>query len=226
MSSPEIAAVCLLALAVLVGARWLRAWRRQWRHARHVVRAAGLAPVTVGEGDPRFGAMSLTDEPVLNYEWPPFLAAPEEPDWYEVRVPVIPPPGQPWERQEPTAAEVAASRAAHGYIPELDTDPGPGGEERSPGPACPRCGVAHREPHCADGREWGPWPPDRYVLEVDRLPRMGPASLERLADTGDIRDAALLADAAAFMRDQDAEVADWLAGRAIVWARLEIGALA
>ncbi len=24
--------------------------------------------------------------------------------------------------------------------------------------ACPRCGTDHKEPHCADGREWGPFP--------------------------------------------------------------------
>ena len=45
-----------------------------------------------------------------------------------------------------------ARRAARGAL-RASVYPGRPGQK-----ACPRCGAPHKEPHCADGREWGPFP--------------------------------------------------------------------
>ncbi len=58
------------------------------------------------------------------------------------------------EAQQPPPSRLAARarRAARGAL-RASVYPGRPGQK-----ACPRCGAAHREPHCADGREWGPFP--------------------------------------------------------------------
>ena len=74
-----------------------------------------------------------------------------------------------------------------------------------PGPArdaCPRCGQDHKEPHCADGREWGQWPPET-----------------RLADTGDIRDARLLAERIAELRARDDDAQAFMSAREAEFAQ-------
>lgn len=77
----------MVLIAVPWSVRWLLAWRWQWRHAAHVVRAAQLAPVIPGEGDPRFGSMDLTAEIRAWPEWDDTALAslrdpgPGGPDW-------------------------------------------------------------------------------------------------------------------------------------------------
>jgi hypothetical protein len=98
-----------------------------WRLNRHHPGRHVAAPLPVGLDD-RFGSMCLDDELRIREElhhvdgfvpapWE-VLADPVEAHYAQVAEMLA----APVERAEPTEAEVAESRAAHGYIPELDSD--------------------------------------------------------------------------------------------------------
>lgn len=122
------------ALGVVYALGACLAWDLARANLRHGHHEARLAPVVVGEGDPRFGSMSLVEEP---RDWTAGgWARPVTVELTRERIEERGDDGEwhvvsEWHREPPSEAEVAASRALHGYIPELD----PGPEAAAPAPS-------------------------------------------------------------------------------------------
>lgn len=198
---------------------WL-AWdlaRANLRHGHH--ERPPLPPLIVGDGDPRFGSMCITSEAVLHHELPsaagylrgldsvfghvtmtgvPRCSDPPEESCADAACPVHGwnDDDAPWTVIEhepappPSEAEVAAARARHGYIPELD--PGPEAAAPAPSPdqlticedwtmptdiACRACAQVDDGWACqADLGGRCPSDPDNYVPEPDPRaePSLGP----------------------------------------------------
>jgi hypothetical protein len=112
--------------------------------------------------------------------------------------------GQTPQQAEPTPAEVAESRARHGYLPELEEDSLHDETlawEGACGPVASESGIA------VDAAPWEDAPGGQpEMTPVAALP----GQPERLADTGDIASAHLLAAITADLNAQDADTAEWL----------------
>jgi len=64
-------------------------------------------------------------------------------------------PGREEDGTDPKPQPAASTMGPRAASPGEPSNPA-GGLTRQQ--ACPRCGAAHKEPHCAGGREWGPFP--------------------------------------------------------------------
>jgi hypothetical protein len=209
--------VAVLSLAVwgLVKVpRLVRGWRYDWARAKHLLVEVEAAP----EPDRDFyGSMSLADEPdprgythpMSDLAWLPAPEVAHEDDWLaQTRADLAPDAldALPAEWTEPSDDDwEPITDSGPGKAPSVD--PGP-----DPGEHVTLCSGCLMEAHC-DGTElncdctcglpedWSE--PDDDDWEPIR---------ERLADTGDIMDAALAADVAAYQRAQDDQVRAWCSG--------------
>jgi hypothetical protein len=180
--------------------RLVRGWRYDWAEAKHLTGP----PVVEPEPDRDFyGAASLADE----LAW---LAA--QPEVAHERLPTADERTQMLAELAPETLDVSTEVAA-ALVAALD-DSGPG-EAPSVDPG-PDPIVLHMLPE-AEAEQWLRDHADDYQ------PRLIPAHVEprdwvaelapsRLADTGDIMDANLAADVAAYQRAQNDQVRAWCSG--------------
>jgi hypothetical protein len=215
-------------LWVAFARRWVHAWVYSWRQAAHAyAEVAAEFPVVDGPeliaglrlGE-RYGSMILAEERGLRavQASTTFLPAPlhHEPGWRERTMAELAPEAL---SEEVARAEEDAPEGSY-FLAELD-DSGLGGSSSlaPPGPA--------QASHGGDDQGWdvpvcatdsGPAPgadltgslsPHHPEEDPGPVAHAGPG-LTRLADTGDIRDAALLATVTAELHRQDDDTAEYL----------------
>ena len=179
---------------------WVAGWRYDWARAKHLVHEVERAN---GPDQGFYGSMNLADEPFT------LLAAYPPPDeWMDAGM-----TGPDWREQtaaalSPGALEEVMPHAdlAAPVDPRPHVSPGPGGlSSLTPGP-----GPGHiHNGSCSDDRCWNGGPGRR-------------ADLERLADTGDIASARLLAEVQAELRAMDDDCAAYRSALVAECARVRV----
>lgn len=200
-----LAVAAVAALLSVPAGRYAIYERRHRRHQRHLA-AVRIEPVRPGEGDPRCGSMQLDDEMTLY--GPPdggsscsFL--PAAPDWRDQTMAELSPEALAVHHDDfPQGPEAAASwgDCSGPGAPSQVSAPGPAEMSESV-PTAPR----RAEPWPKDTGASGGW---GWALTGAHAPV---SALERLADTGDIASARLLAEWDAELRAQDDDAAAFLA---------------
>jgi hypothetical protein len=204
----EMSAHWVIALTGIGGLLALAAGRvawyeaRHWRQAKHLLTEVEAAPEP---GRDFYGSMGRADEeawggrgPSASYE--EWLAEGQEPDWLaQTRADLAP-------EALNEDGRFVADWTTGAYVP-LPPDSGPGvcpPNDDAPGPDPTGSAAGQPDKNVGEGTGLVGFP-------LAPLPCVA-AEPSRLADTGDIMDAALAADVAAYQRAQDDQVRAWCSG--------------